>query len=47
LVSGRALRFAARPEPVEGEFLALKRPYDPDERFQSSWYRHYRALFAS
>jgi len=33
--------------PQMREFLALKRRYDPDERFQSSWYRHYRALFAS
>lgn len=28
--------------PQMREFLALKRRYDPDERFQSSWYRHYR-----
>lgn len=27
------------------EFLALKRKYDPEERFQSDWYRHYRAMF--
>jgi len=27
-------------------FLALKRKYDPDERFQSDWYRHYRSMFA-
>jgi FAD/FMN-containing dehydrogenase len=33
--------------PQMREFLALKRQHDPDERFQSSWYRHYRALFAS
>jgi FAD/FMN-containing dehydrogenase len=26
--------------------LARKRVYDPDERFQSEWYRHYRAMFA-
>ena len=25
-------------------FLALKRQYDPDELFQSTWYRHYRAM---
>ncbi len=24
------------------EFLALKRKFDPDERFQSDWYRHYQ-----
>ena len=29
------------------EFLALKRQYDPAERFQSEWYRHYKKLFAS
>jgi len=28
-------------------FLALKRQYDPAERFQSEWYRHYKKLFAS
>ena len=28
------------------EFLRHKRKYDPDERFQSEWYRHYRAMFA-
>ena len=28
------------------EFLAAKRAYDPQERFQSDWYRHYRNLFA-
>ena len=28
------------------EFLALKRKYDPEERFQSEWYRHYRAMFS-
>ena len=27
------------------EFLRLKRTYDPEERFQSDWYRHYRELF--
>jgi FAD/FMN-containing dehydrogenase len=27
-------------------FLAAKRRYDPHQRFQSNWYRHYRALFA-
>ena len=29
------------------EFLKLKRRYDPAERFQSEWYRHYRAMFAA
>jgi FAD/FMN-containing dehydrogenase len=28
------------------EFLRLKRKYDPDERFQSDWYRHYKSMFA-
>jgi FAD/FMN-containing dehydrogenase len=27
------------------EFLHLKRKYDPAERFQSDWYRHYRTMF--
>ena len=28
------------------EFLRLKRKYDPQERFQSEWYRHYKEMFA-
>jgi FAD/FMN-containing dehydrogenase len=28
------------------EFLRLKKKYDPEERFQSDWYRHYREMFA-
>ena len=36
-----------RCHPLMREFLALKRRYDPDERFQSTWYRHYRAMFES
>lgn len=28
------------------DFLRQKRAYDPEERFQSDWYRHYRRLFA-
>jgi FAD/FMN-containing dehydrogenase len=28
-------------------FLAEKLRYDPEERFQSEWYRHYRELFAT
>ena len=32
--------------PQMPEFLALKRRHDPDERFQSTWYRHYREMFA-
>lgn len=41
----RAELAAAYPEFPE--FLRLKRQYDPDERFQSDWYRQYRDLFAS
>jgi FAD/FMN-containing dehydrogenase len=33
-------------EPQMREFLALKRQHDPAERFQSTWYRHYRDMFA-
>ena len=28
------------------DFLRLKKKYDPQERFQSEWYRHYKAMFA-
>ncbi len=31
--------------PQFPEFLRLKRQYDPEERFQSDWYRHHRAMF--
>jgi len=27
------------------DFLKLKRTYDPSERFQSNWYRHYKEMF--
>ena len=27
------------------EFLRLKRKYDPQEHFQSDWYRHYKEMF--
>jgi FAD/FMN-containing dehydrogenase len=33
--------------PQFAEFLKLKRKHDPDELFQSDWYRHYRKMFAS
>jgi len=33
--------------PKFAEFLRLKRKYDPDERFQSEWYRHYRRMFGA
>jgi FAD/FMN-containing dehydrogenase len=42
----------ARREQVEAaypqfpDFLRLKRKYDPDERFQSEWYRYYKGMFA-
>jgi FAD/FMN-containing dehydrogenase len=44
-------RWAAREQVTEcypqfAEFLKLKRKHDPDERFQSEWYRHYRRMFA-
>jgi FAD/FMN-containing dehydrogenase len=32
--------------PELPEFLRLKRRYDPNERFQSEWYRHHVALLA-
>ena len=28
------------------DFLRLKKKYDPHERFQSEWYRHYKQMFA-
>ena len=44
-------KFAKREQveacyPQMPEFLRLKRKYDPKERFQSDWYRHYREMFA-
>lgn len=33
--------------PRLGEFLRKKREWDPEERFQSDWYRHYRQMFAT
>jgi FAD/FMN-containing dehydrogenase len=36
-----------RGYPQMPEFLAKKRQWDPQERFQSDWYRHYRAMFPS
>lgn len=32
--------------PQMAQFLELKRRHDPNERFQSDWYRHYRRMFA-
>jgi FAD/FMN-containing dehydrogenase len=42
-------RFARRDQllacyPQFPEFLQAKRHYDPEERFQSDWYRHFRRL---
>jgi FAD/FMN-containing dehydrogenase len=43
----------AKPEQVMAcypqfkQFLDLKRNYDPAERFQSDWYRHYQKLFTN
>lgn len=31
--------------PQFAEFLRRKRAHDPEERFQSDWYRHYRRMF--
>ncbi|MFC0253198.1 FAD-binding oxidoreductase [Massilia consociata] len=33
--------------PDIGRFLEAKRRLDPQQRFQSNWYRHYRALLSS
>ena len=32
--------------PQMPELLRRKRQFDPEDRFQSDWYRHYRAMFA-
>jgi FAD/FMN-containing dehydrogenase len=32
--------------PQFPEFLRLKKKYDPEERFQSDWYRHYKNMFS-
>jgi FAD/FMN-containing dehydrogenase len=37
---------AAACHPRFRDFLRLKREHDPDEVFQSDWYRHHRELFA-
>jgi FAD/FMN-containing dehydrogenase len=44
-------RYATRQQilacyPNFEEFLRLKRKYDPQERFQSDWYRFYKNMFA-
>ena len=43
-------RFATKEQvetcyPQFKEFLRLKLKYDPDELFQSDWYRHYKEMF--
>jgi FAD/FMN-containing dehydrogenase len=43
-------RWARREQVLAGypeivEFLRFKRRFDPEERFQSDWYRHYRDMF--
>ena len=43
-------RYATRDQvekcyPEFAQFLRLKKKYDPEERFQSDWYRHYRTMF--
>ena len=32
--------------PQFAQFLRLKCAYDPEERFQSEWYRHYKTMYA-
>jgi FAD/FMN-containing dehydrogenase len=32
--------------PQFADFLRLKKKYDPQESFQSDWYRHYKTMFA-
>lgn len=44
-------KFATRDQvlacyPQLPDYLRLKRRYDPEERFQSEWYRHYKRMFA-
>jgi FAD/FMN-containing dehydrogenase len=44
-------RYATRNQvescyPQFAEFLRLKRKYDPEECFQSDWYRYYRTMFS-
>jgi FAD/FMN-containing dehydrogenase len=45
-------RYATRTQveacyPQFAEFLRLKRKYDPEECFQSDWYRHYKTMFSN
>ena len=45
-VETRDISLAGRILSQFPEFLRLKRRYDPDERFQSEWYRHHVALLS-
>lgn len=36
-----------RAYPQFAEFLRLKEVHDPEHRFQSDWWRHYRTMFAA
>jgi FAD/FMN-containing dehydrogenase len=40
-------KLLAAAYPQFAEFLRLKKKYDPDEMFQSDWYRYYREQFAA
>lgn len=45
-------KFASQAQVESGypqfrRFLDLKKQYDPDEIFQSEWYRHYKELFSN
>ena len=44
-------RWARKDQVIEAypqfvQFLKLKLEYDPEERFQSEWYRHYKKMFS-
>lgn len=44
-------RWATRDQVLKAypqfvDFLRLKKKYDPKERFQSDWYRHYKSMFS-
>ncbi|NHZ39260.1 FAD-binding oxidoreductase [Massilia aquatica] len=42
-----SLRQLQACHPAFGKFLEWKRRLDPQQRFQSNWYRHYRDLWAA
>ena len=35
-----------RRELLKASAQRLKKKHDPQERFQSDWYRHYKTMFA-